>query len=236
MVGKKYICGLIVLTVILSLLFLSTSARRVKGMSHQPPADYKLLGRFRPTFYRILDESADEWDNSEEATASLLTLDGDLIKWVAPAFKHQLEIEGSGRLSDRRIVNIERKVDGEARYSVVRNAPFGLGDHGYKLVPFRTLAVDPQIIPLGTVLYLPDLVGIKLPSGEVHDGFVFAHDTGAGIAGNRIDVFVGFENDVDNTLTRSRRIEDMRSLEIYQVDDATAARVNQRFRSQFRSR
>lgn len=232
---KKFIFGLIVLSLISSLIFLSTSTRGVKGTAYRQPADYKLLGRFRPTFYRILDESADEWDG-EDATEPLLTPEGDLIKRVAPGFKYHLDIEGSGRLSDGRIVNIEQQVEGEARYSVVRNAPFGLGDHGYKLIPFRTLAVDPQVIPLGTVLYLPSLVGIKLPSGEVHDGFVFAHDTGQGIAGNRIDVFVGFENDVDNTFTRSRQIEDMRSLEIYQVDAETAARVNQRFRSQFRSR
>jgi 3D (Asp-Asp-Asp) domain-containing protein len=233
---KKYIFSLVVLSAILSLLFLSSSVRKARGKSPQAQqAGYKLLGQFRPTFYRILDESADEWSD-EDATVPVLTPDGDVIKEVGARFKRHLDIEGSGRLSDGRIVNIARKVDGEARYSVVRNAPFGLGDHGYKLIPFRTLAVDPQVIPLGTVLYVPELVGVHLPSGEVHDGYVFAHDTGAGINGNRIDVFVGFENDVDNTLTRARRIGDMQQMEIYQVDDETAARLNQRFHSQFRVR
>lgn len=233
--SRRYICGLIVPAAILSSLFLSATAHRAQGTNQPPPSSYKLLGRFRPTFYRILDESADEW-SGEAATEPLLTPDGDLIKKVGARFKRQLDIEGSGRLSDGRIVNIEERVNGKARYEVVRNAPFGLGARDYRLIPFRTLAVDPQVIPLGTVLYIPNLVGIKLPSGEVHDGFVFAHDTGMGIDGNRIDVFVGFENDVDNTFTRSRRIADMQQLEIYQVDDETAARVNQRFRSQFRSR
>jgi len=232
---QKLFCGLVVLAAILSLLLLSTSAHLERGVSQQPQTGYKLLGKFRPTFYRILDESADEWSREDE-TAPILTPDGDLIKEVGARFKRHLDIEGSGRLSDGRIVNVTRKIDGEARYSIVRNAPYGLGDHGYKLIPFRTLAVDPDVIPLGTVLYVPDLVGVRLPTGEVHDGYVFAHDTGAGITGNRIDVFVGFENDVNNTLTRARRIGDMQQLEIYQVDNETAARLNERFRSQFRSR
>lgn len=232
---QKFFCGLVVLTAILSLLFLSTSAHRARETKAQPQTGYKLLGKFRPTFYRILDESADEWSGKDE-TEPILTPDGDLIKEVGARFKRHLDIEGSGRLSDGRIVNITRQVDGEARYSVVRNAPYGLGDHGYKLIPFRTLAVDPRVIPLGTVLYVPDLVGVRLPTGELHDGYVFAHDTGGGITGDRIDVFVGFENDVNNTLTRARRIGDMQALEIYQVDNETATRLNERFRSQFRSR
>ena len=105
------------------------------------------------------------------------------------------------------------------------NAPFGLGIDGYKLVPYRTLAVDPHVIRTGTVLYLPVLNGVRLPSGEIHDGFMFAHDEGQGITGKRVDVFVGYESDVDNTLTRSGRIEDMRSVDLYEVDDETANAV-----------
>jgi 3D (Asp-Asp-Asp) domain-containing protein len=43
---------------------------------------------------------------------------------------------------------------------------------------------------------------------------MFAHDEGQGITGKRVDVFVGYESDVDNTLTRSGRIEDMRSVDL----------------------
>ena len=116
---------------------------------------------------------------------------------------------------------------------VARDAPFGLGLDGYNLIPYRTLAVDPQVIRPGTVLYLPALDGVRLPSGEIHDGFFFAHDEGQGITGNRIDVFVGYESDVDNTLTRSGRIEDMNPVEVYLVDDKTAARLNRKYQRQF---
>jgi hypothetical protein len=67
----------------------------------------------------------------------------------------------------------------------------------------------------------------------VHDGFCLAHDIGQGIEGHRIDIFVGFENDVDNTLTRSGRIENMNPVEVYAVDEATSAHVEARFRKQF---
>jgi 3D (Asp-Asp-Asp) domain-containing protein len=196
------------------------------------PNGYRLLGAFAPTFYRILDESNPEWP-AEPATEPLLTLDGKLIAHVGPTFKHQLDIEGSARLRDGRVVNFEEKRDGVWRYLVVKDAAYGIGEDGYRLIPFRTIAIDPKVIKLGTVLYLPALKGIRLPSGETHDGFVFAHDTGQGIDGNRIDVFVGFEVDVDNTLTRSGQIRNMEPTCVYQVDAATSARLRRRFRGQF---
>jgi 3D (Asp-Asp-Asp) domain-containing protein len=193
---------------------------------------YKSLGGFAPTFYRILDESAPEW-KEEARTEALLTVNGKLIERVTPSFKRQFDIEGSARLRDGRIVNFHQKIDGSWRYLVARNAPYGLGVDGYKLIPYRTLAVDPEVIRPGTVLYLPALDGVRLPSGEIHDGFFFAHDEGQGITGQRIDVFVGFESDVDNTLTRSKRIEDMNPVEVYRVDDETAARLNRKYQKQF---
>jgi 3D (Asp-Asp-Asp) domain-containing protein len=194
--------------------------------------NYTLLGDFAPTFYRTLDESAAEWP-AEERTEELLTPDGELIARVAPTFKHQLDIEGSARLRDGRIVNFVQKHQGSWRYMVAENSVYGLSASGHNLVPYRTLAVDPQVIAPGTVLYIPALVGVKLPTGETHDGYLLAHDTGQGITGHRIDVYVGCENDEDNTLTRSGRVENMEPVSIYQVDQLTAARVNERFRKQF---
>jgi 3D (Asp-Asp-Asp) domain-containing protein len=156
-----------------------------------------------------------------------------LIDHVTPSFKHQLDIEGSARLRDGRIVNFDKKIDGSWSYQEAPDAPFGLGLDCYKLIPFRTIAVDPDVIPPGTVVYLPVLDGVRLPSGEIHDGFMFAHDEGQGITGNRIDVFVGYESDVDNTLTRSGRIEDMNPVETYQVDAETAKGLNSKYRHLF---
>jgi 3D (Asp-Asp-Asp) domain-containing protein len=75
------------------------------------------------------------------------------------------------------------------------NGKYGDGVKGYKLIPFRTVAVDKSVYPYGTVLYIPEAVGNKLvlPDGSVtyHDGFFFAGDTGSAIKGNHIDVYTG---------------------------------------------
>ena len=229
---------LLLLAAILSLIFaLPAQAQGLTydtaGCGVRPPdsdvAGYKSLGGFRPTFYRILDESNPEWP-PEAATEPLLTREGKLIARVGPTFKHQLDIEGSGRLRDGRIVNFEEKHNGSWRYMVVKQAPYGIGEDGRKLIPFLSIAVDPKVIKIGSVLYIPALKGIRLPSGKTHDGFVFADDTGQGIDGRRIDVFVGFEVDVDNTLTRSGQIRNMEPTCVYQVDEATATRVRNALR------
>lgn len=73
--------------------------------------------------------------------------------------------------------------------------PFGDGAGGFQVVPFRSVAVDTRLIPLGTVLYIPAArgVAITLPSGRraVHDAYFFASDRGGGIRENHIDVFAG---------------------------------------------
>jgi len=76
-------------------------------------------------------------------------------------------------------------------------------------------------------------VGIPLPSGEVHDGFCFAHDTGHGITGNRIDIFVGFESDRVNALTHSDRITSQEPVRVFRVEGATARALNARFTKEF---
>ena len=67
---------------------------------------------------------------------------------------------------------------------------------GKPLQPFRTVAVDRTLIKLGSLLYVPDLEGRTMPGrapwgGFVHDGCLVADDTGGGITGNQLDLFVG---------------------------------------------
>lgn len=72
---------------------------------------------------------------------------------------------------------------------------YGDGVNGYILIPYRTIAVDKQILPIGTVLFIPDAVGneVILPNSEkmIHDGYFFSADIGGDIKGNHIDVFTG---------------------------------------------
>jgi 3D (Asp-Asp-Asp) domain-containing protein len=61
------------------------------------------------------------------------------------------------------------------------------------LMAFRTIAVDPEKIKFGTVLYVPALRGLGFwKDGELfaHDGYIVASDRGGAIEGNHIDMFV----------------------------------------------
>lgn len=84
---------------------------------------------------------------------------------------------------------------------------FGDGVKNYKLVPYRTIAVDNTFIPYGSVIYIPSVKGkiIELPNGEKveHDGYFFAGDTGGAITGNHIDIFTGvcIENPFPDIIT-----------------------------------
>lgn len=83
---------------------------------------------------------------------------------------------------------------GRARFRRVRRASTMVGHHT-TVVPYRTLAVDPSFIPLGSVVYIPaargTVVALEDGTSRLHDGYFYALDTGGGIEGNHIDVFLG---------------------------------------------
>src|SRR5262249_4197275 len=162
-------------------------------------------------------------------TEPLRTREGHIIAHVGARFRRQLDIEGSARLRDGRVVNVEGELDGQSRFLVVEHAPFGVGAPGYKLLPYRTVAVDPKRIRLGTVLFIPALAGVRLPSGEFHDGFCFAHDAHEGAA-DSIDIFTGFDRDLDRAV---KQFATNQSLRIFQADAEASAVLNRRFKHQF---
>lgn len=63
---------------------------------------------------------------------------------------------------------------------------FGITSSGIPATPERTIAVDPEVIPIGTWVYIEGL------------GVYRAEDTGGAIKGNRIDVFMPTHEDALN--------------------------------------
>jgi 3D (Asp-Asp-Asp) domain-containing protein len=82
----------------------------------------------------------------------------------------------------------------QVKFRLARGS-YGDGVKRYRLVPFRTIAVDNSVIPYGSIVYIPGARGNKiiLPDGSetVHDGYFFAGDTGGAIKGTHIDVYIG---------------------------------------------
>ena len=91
----------------------------------------------------------------------------------------------------------------------VSEGEYGEGTAGFLLVPYRSIAVDPDMIEIGSVIYIPDARGksIVLPSGEsiIHDGYFFAADVGGVIQDSHIDVFLGIATASPFPFVQSRR-------------------------------
>lgn len=62
---------------------------------------------------------------------------------------------------------------------------------GCRVVPMRTMAIDPQVVPKHSVVFIKETVGLPMPGGGAHDGFWYASDTGGAIKGQRIDLYTG---------------------------------------------
>jgi 3D (Asp-Asp-Asp) domain-containing protein len=62
---------------------------------------------------------------------------------------------------------------------------------GCKVVAMRTVAIDKNLIPKRSVLFIKETVGLKMPDGSSHDGYWYASDTGGAIKGQRIDLYTG---------------------------------------------
>jgi 3D (Asp-Asp-Asp) domain-containing protein len=77
-------------------------------------------------------------------------------------------------------------------YHVGAKGVGNLDSLGCKVVAMRTAAVDKNLIPKGSILFIRETVGLKMPDGSQHDGYWYASDTGGAIKGQRIDLFTGF--------------------------------------------
>jgi len=182
------------------------------------------LGNFTITFYYVIgeeevaaksalvaanDNRAGDGDGDRGDDVELAAIRSDLVTLYAGAsrcepiaevskeFAQQLAVQGTGKLRDGRVVNIWGSCN--CKHSPcfkVTRAQWGTAGSGKPLQPFRTVAVDPRVVKLGSLLYVPLLEGRTMPGrapwgGYVHDGCVVADDTGGHIAGDRIDLFVG---------------------------------------------
>lgn len=146
------------------------------------------LGKFKVTYYWITceDDAKGERDTELQDKAG-----HSLGKFRAEFVKH-LKVEGTGRTIEGKTLNA---TDVDGRFELVKT-PWGLGAKGESLEPFRSIAVDPKVIPLGTKILIPEAAGALLPDGSIHDGIFVAADTGGAIKGQHIDLFCGLERDM----------------------------------------
>lgn len=160
----------------------------------------RVLGTFRNTYYDFPSES----DFSGE-TVLLKNPRCKTIKPVARAFYESLCVQGSGTLSSGSTVSFAKR-DCECAELCPRTGqhicfdeldaksyPWGRGATGRAITPLVTIAVDSDLIPLDTPVYIPEYDGIPRDPARSssHDGCFIAQDRGVRVKGEHVDVFTG---------------------------------------------
>jgi 3D (Asp-Asp-Asp) domain-containing protein len=158
------------------------------------------LGTFRNTYYDFPSEA----DFSGPPTT---LYDGECkaIASVPKEFYEAVCVQGSGTLRRGKTVSFARRdcacaavcprTDQKICFDELdaQKFPWGRGATGKAITPLVTVAVDSEVIPLGTPLFVPELAG--LPRDEAaraaHDGCFVAQDRGLRVKGKHIDVFTG---------------------------------------------
>ena len=104
------------------------------------------------------------------------------------AFLRAVMMEGCGKAGAKVLAS-----EGKGKWAFIDEVkfPWGPDARGGALVPFKSIAVDPKLFVLGKDYYAPQLKGVPLPDGSLHDGTLHACDTGGRIIMNHIDWFVG---------------------------------------------
>ncbi len=152
---------------------------------------------YRNTYYDFPSESA----GAKEAT--IYDAACAPISKVTTAFHDRVCVQGSGRLEDGATVSFAKRDCACASICPrtgqklcferldPKRFPSGRGATGKPITPLYTVAVDSSVIPLGTRLFVPELVGLPRPDGTKHDGCFLAEDRGLKIVGHQIDFFTG---------------------------------------------
>jgi 3D (Asp-Asp-Asp) domain-containing protein len=166
------------------------------GSPMPPPATGEpgaVIGSFQLTYYWITDEGS----FAGADTTRLFDESCHELTKVPAGFASAIKLEGTGRLTDGRVLNYEGSCGcptSPCYFEVDADHPWGVGVQNRALVPFRSIAVDKSVIAYGSKVYIEALDGVTMPGeapwgGFVHDGCVSADDTGSAIIGKHIDFF-----------------------------------------------
>jgi 3D (Asp-Asp-Asp) domain-containing protein len=160
----------------------------------------RLLGTFKNTYYDFPNEG----DFEGEAVA-LMNSQCQRIKAVPRGFFESVCVQGSGMLSSGTPVSFSRRdcscaeLCPRTEQKICFDAldasafPWGRGATGQSITPLLTVAADPDVLPMGTGIYIPEYDGLPRDpshSGK-HDGCFLVQDQGLKVKGRHVDVFTG---------------------------------------------
>jgi 3D (Asp-Asp-Asp) domain-containing protein len=159
-----------------------------------------VLGTFRNTYYDFPTEG----DHSGPAV-SLMNASCQPIAKVPRTFYEAVCVQGSGSLKAGGTVSFSKRdcacaeVCPRTGQKICFDAldktafPFGRGAAGTAITPLQTIAADTAVLPMGTVVYIPELDGApRGAGGETTDGCFVVEDRGLRVKGEHVDIFTGF--------------------------------------------
>jgi len=159
----------------------------------------KVLGTFRNTYYDFPREG----DHTGEPVA-LMNASCQPIAQVPRGFYEAVCVQGSGSLRKGGTVSFAKRDCACAEVCPrtgqkicfdaldAKTFPFGRGATGKPIVPMRSVAADTSVLPMGTVIYVPDFDGApKSDHGETMDGCFVVEDRGSKVVGEHVDIFTG---------------------------------------------
>jgi len=182
-----------------------------KKLRFVAPRDGRLLGEFRNTYYDFPAEAAFSSQQSEQPPATgnsskvmLMNRSCQPLKEVERGFFESLCVQGSGSLVSGTTVSFAKRdcscaeVCPRTGQKICFDAldpamfPWGRGALGKAITPLTSVAVDSDIIALGTPLYIAEYDGVERhPGGGLHNGCFVAEDRGMKVKGNHVDIFTG---------------------------------------------
>ncbi len=177
--------------------------------------------RFRNTYYDFPKEDAGTKDTSiYDASCGVITK-------VTRDFHDRVCVQGSGRLSTGETVSFAKRNCDCAEVCPRTNQkicferldparfPTGRGALGKPITPLRSIAVDSSVIPLGTIVFIPEFKGLDVPGGGRHDGCFIAEDRGLKVVGRQIDIFTG---DPSTTVHVNAKVPSNKGVRVYPND------------------
>ena len=191
----------------------------------------RMVGVFRNTYYDFPSEA-----DFSGPTVKLMSASCAPIAEVPRAFHDAVCVQGSGSLKRGGTVSFAKRdcacaeVCPRTGQNICFDAldrgkfPFGRGAAGTPIMPLVTVAADTTVLPLGTVIYLPEMDGIPMPGGEPLDGCFVVEDRGSRVKGDHVDIFTGSPR---NTKLLNDRVPSNEGVTIV-VDVAKCERLKRR--------
>lgn len=161
--------------------------------------DGRVLGTFRNTYYDFPSEP-----DHTGAPVALMNGACETIAKVPRGFHDAVCVQGSGSLAGGTTVSFAKRdcpcaeICPRTGQRICFDAldtskfPWGRGARGTPIMPLRSVAADTTVLPMGTVLYIPELDGIaRVGESGTTDGCFVVEDRGLRVRGEHVDIFTG---------------------------------------------